>query len=367
MHIQYALYERIPKAGFQWTWRADGLTNSLLGDFQYRIKMPTDADTIFPDHLRGGILKFAHGHGSMVDEHVVLYRFYNGGSDEGRSRVTMLTAWIAIDQLSAPSEANGLVELFHNSTFKHVSNRARTVGIERPYSLIGNEPLPTAINPASAELAEFLRGIADQDFDYSLTIDNDTHVVQKTPSVAFTRREEAEVAKRQLEDEQRQADQMKQLPEPKWHASGFKNRKLAQFKNEEHPKVRKHRRSWLPYLGAVGLVAASALFFLLLELNPLGHSPEVSPPLEGEASALLGKQLAATKVASPLAVQDRPLDEAQNIVMAFKKLPPEIQRQVLADLHSVEASERETHPNSHGQEVPTAVLPESRKTPGHDR
>ncbi|MBX3452826.1 MAG: hypothetical protein KF777_25035 [Planctomycetaceae bacterium] len=334
MHIQYALYERMPKGGFQWTWHAEGLRNSLLGDFQYRIQMPTDPDRIHPDQLCGGILKFAHGQAAKIDEHVVVYRFYNGGSDEGRSLMTMLTAWIPVDQLSTSSEAQGILALFDCPIFKYVSEKARTVGIERPYSLIENVPLPAATEPASAELAEFLDGLSDEDYDYSLTIHNGTHAVQKTPSVVFKLRE-AEAPTRQAENERHQTHKMRHA-ETAVRSSGLQNRRPTRPRNAECREERKHQHKWLPILGLVGIVATSASFCWLSELNRLRNSPEVfHPPLKDNVTATLAKEPAATKVASPSPVQDNPPGESQDIVTALKHLPPNVQERLLTNLRTI--------------------------------
>ena len=209
MRIRYALYERTPN-GYQWTWRAEELKDSLLDDFYFRIRMLDDASSIGPEHLCGGILKFAQMNGSKLDEHVVLYRFYNGGSDGGgRSRVTMLAAWTTTDQFPAPSGANGVLGLFRNRTFDLVSDKARTIGIEQPYSLFSNEPFPSPVAKSSVALTEFLHGLTDDDHDYLLMIKNDDHELQKTRSAAFKYRED-KTAERVREDEQRKAYQMKQ-------------------------------------------------------------------------------------------------------------------------------------------------------------
>jgi hypothetical protein len=216
MFLQYALYERT-RNGYQWNWHAADLKESLLDDFLYRIQIPDDANTIRPIDLRGGILKFSQAYGSKVDEHVVLYRFFNGGSDEkGRSRTTMLTAWTSPTKFPAPPipEANGVLKFFQNPMFKNVAEKAWTIGIEQPYSLIGDEPLPPISETPSPALAEFLNGLNDENHDYSLTIQNDNHLVQRTPSAAF-KYKEAEATKRKWEDEQRKADQSRREAEEK--------------------------------------------------------------------------------------------------------------------------------------------------------
>jgi len=185
MLLRYALYERKSPGGYQWTWRFEDLKDTLLDDFYYRIQMPDNANTIQPTHLRGGIEKFSQVQGSKLDVHLVFYRFYDGGSDEGRSRVTMLTAWANADQLPALSTANEVLELFRNPIFEDILKKSQTIGIEQPYSLTSNEPFPAKEVVPSADLAEFPRGLTDASNDYSLMIHDDNQTVQKYPSEAF--------------------------------------------------------------------------------------------------------------------------------------------------------------------------------------
>ena len=199
MLLRYALYERKPPHGYQWTWRYEDLKDTLLDDFVYRIRMPDNANTIQPTHLRGGIEKFSQVQGSKLDVHLVFYRFYDGGNDEGRSRVTMLTAWAKADQFPALLTAYGVLELFRNQMFENILKKAWAIGIEQPYSLTSNEQFPATGVAPSAGLAEFLCGLTDQSNDYSLTIHDDNQKVQKKPSAAFKKLEE----NRLKEEEQR--------------------------------------------------------------------------------------------------------------------------------------------------------------------
>ncbi len=207
------------------------LKESLLDDFRYRIEMPDNAHEIRSEHLRGGILKFAQVRGSDVDEHVVIYRFFNGGSDEGRSRVTMLSAWTTCDQFPSAAEAYGVLEILVNQTFESISQQARTIGIERPYSLIANELLPSKVNLPSKALADFLCGLADEDHDYSLTIYNDIHALKKTPS-AFYIYKSNEAARKNREEDLRRAEQQKQKAEQEKHEAEQEKRALDQARGE---------------------------------------------------------------------------------------------------------------------------------------
>ena len=185
MILRYALYERKPPQGYQWTWRAGDLNDSLLDDFVYRISIPNNASQISPDELRGGIIKFSQTNGPRVDVHLVFYRFYDGGSDEGRSRVTILAAWAEPDQIPAYSTEKGLLKIFCNQMFEHISKNARTIGIEPPYRLIVKENLAETNADPSAALAEFLGGLNEEDFDYSFKIENGLQTIEKTESETF--------------------------------------------------------------------------------------------------------------------------------------------------------------------------------------
>lgn len=315
LQLHYALYERMPN-GYQWTWRAEDLKDSLLDDFRYRIRMPDDANTVGTEHLHGGILKFAQVHGSKVDEHVVLYRFYNAGSDEGRSRVTMLTAWARTDQVPVSPAADGILEFFRTPMFEDVSDQARTIGIEQPLFLIRDEPLPAAGDAPSAALAEFLRGLTDEDHDYSLTIQNDNHAVQKTPSAAFKFRE-AEAVKRKREDEQRRADQIKQETQRQADKKKREDEEAEKQKHERNrvekekrEQARKNRirhilKSTMILIGVVLSVFVGVVLLVHGPWSGSWNSPRLSPA-------------------------------AQQVVDHFMKLSPDDQRQVLPVLLSLE-------------------------------
>ena len=306
LQLRYALFERMPN-GYQWTWYAEGLKKSLLYDFFYRIQMPDDASTNLPEHIQGGILKFAHVHESKVDEHVVLYRFYNGGRDErGRPRVTMLTAWATTDQLPAPQAANGILELFRSPMFKSILDKAKTIGIERPYSLIVDEPLPATLVSPSVPLADFLRGSADENHHYSFTIQKDNLVLEKKSSAAFKYRE-AEAANRKREDEQHNKDQMKREAEEKKRLADERKRKADEQKREQarlaKEKRRQGRKGWMILI--VTLIAIpSSIVIVYVKWDGSWNPPVLSPA-------------------------------AQNVVDRFKKLPLQDQQHVLVKLQSI--------------------------------
>jgi len=324
--LYYALYERTSN-GYQWTWHANNLNDSLLDDFRYRIQMPDDASSIRPEDLWGGILKFAHVQGSKLDEHVVLYRFFNGGSDEGRSRVTMLAAWTTKDQFPAPSAATGVLGLLRNRTFEDVSHKAWRIGIERPYSLISNEPLPANVDACSVALRELLCGLTDEDHDYSLTIQNDNHVLTKTLSAALEHRE-AEAAKRNMEAEERKAEQEKrEAEEAKFRADEMRREaeQAAIFaKSPQQQRVRlekkkrlQRRKITMPTIrrflailvGCVVLVMAT--FFW--QAYSLWNSPEVFSPAAQEVVDRFGKLTRDD--------QTRVFNELERIMNERKQIP----------------------------------------------
>lgn len=204
MILRYALYERLPPKGYQWTWRAEGLKDSLLDDFIYRIVMPDNASTIQPDHLRGGIIKFSEVKETKLEVHLVFYRFYDGGSDEGRSRVTILAAWAEVNNFSVYSSSKGFLEILRNQMFERISKNARTIGIEQPYSLFSKEQIPVTDVQSSSALSEFLVGLTDDDYDYSLTVLDGFQTLKKTHSEAF-KLKEAERVKQQTENPEKMA------------------------------------------------------------------------------------------------------------------------------------------------------------------
>jgi|688.fasta_scaffold185277_2 hypothetical protein len=194
MIIRYSLYERT-RTGYQWTWHADELKDTLLDDFRYRIHFPDSGKDILSDHLVGGALKFSHVQAGAAQEHVVLFRFFDGGSDEGRGRVTMLTAWTTVDQFPSVSAEHGILEILKNRTFEEISKKSRKIGIEQPYSLFSNEPFPGKSNDASLAVREFVCGFNDHENDYLLTINNEVHCLKKIQSEAVKVRD-AEIAQK---------------------------------------------------------------------------------------------------------------------------------------------------------------------------
>lgn len=196
MQLRYALYERT-QAGYGWTWRAVGLSDALLDDFRYRITVPDDSNSIRPEQLRGGLCKFDRSMGDDMQEHVVLYRFFDGGTDEGRpNRVVMLTAWTTPDQIAESPNRYGLAGLLRNRVFEYVSNNARAVGIAPPpfgESLAADAEFSdsSARRVPSVTLMGFIDNeIKDTDNVYYVTIRDDEYSVQRKPSLAFERKEQ---------------------------------------------------------------------------------------------------------------------------------------------------------------------------------
>jgi hypothetical protein len=195
MQLRYALYERT-QAGYGWTWRAESLSDALLDDFRYRIAVPDDSNSIRPEQLRGGICRFDGVMDGAVQEHVVLYRFFDGGSDAGRpNRVVMLTAWIMPDQVVKLPSRYGVTAILRNQVFEYVSNNARAVGITPPPfcpTLSASEEIPASATrrmPASA-LMEFMdSGLVDPDNNYYVTIRDNEYSLQRKPSASFGRKE----------------------------------------------------------------------------------------------------------------------------------------------------------------------------------
>jgi len=195
MRLQYALYERAER-GYCWTWRSSELSEGLLDDFRYRIELPSDANAIRPDELRGGICKFARIVNSMLQEHVVLYRFFDGGSDAGRpNRVVMLSAWASPSQIASMSMPYAIASVLQNKMFDYVSGHSREVNIAEPAfvsSLTAEEEWAvTGISrmPPIA-MAKFIdEALGDADNDYVLTIRDDKQALQKKPSVVFERKQ----------------------------------------------------------------------------------------------------------------------------------------------------------------------------------
>jgi hypothetical protein len=231
LQLRYSLYERTT-TGYQWTWRAVDLKDTLLDDFRYRIHMPDDAKDILPSHLFGGVLKFSQVKEASAEEHIVFYRFFNGGSDGGRSRVTMLAAWTTKEALNSITITHDILAVFRNDTFVALSEKSKTIGIEQPYSLISNEPIPTAAGLRSTSLEEFLNGLNDENHDYLLTIRNDKHQLTKTPS-AFLRFKESEEARIKQEDENRKAEKRKREDDEAWLKAAEKKKQNEEERNNK--------------------------------------------------------------------------------------------------------------------------------------
>lgn len=191
MHLQYALYERAER-GYCWTWRSADLSEGLLDDFRYRIDLPSDANSILPDHLRGGICKFARNIGGVVQEHVVLYRFFDGGSDAGRpNRIVMLSAWASPSQIASMPMPYAIAAVFRNRMFDYVSTHSREVHIAEPpfvNSLTAEEEWDSTKIPRmpSTSLSTFIdEALKDVDNDYVLTIKDNDYSLRKKPSVVL--------------------------------------------------------------------------------------------------------------------------------------------------------------------------------------
>ena len=199
MQVQYALYER-NASGYCWTWRATGLPESLLNDFRYRVVLPNDSNLIATENLRGGICKFDRIVDSRVEEHVVFYRFFDGGTDAGRpNRVVMLTAWTSPEQVSQMRRLYSVASILRNTVFEYVAVNSRTVGIQPPpfcVALTTDEESPADVSRRvpSAALVEFCECLADKDSNCELRILDDQYAFQKKPSAACERRVVAEDA-----------------------------------------------------------------------------------------------------------------------------------------------------------------------------
>jgi hypothetical protein len=183
MQIHYALYERLT-GGYGWSWHSNELPKPLRNDFFHRITLPNDSNTIELDDLRGGIYRF--------DKWTILYRFFNGGKDEGGrpNRIVMLTAWISTQDLVDRNV--DLLQIFHNKTFQWVQEHSKTVGIDRPFAL--NETIhllepPIAITVDDAVYNDFLYNLADKDNDYNLLINNKRLTLEKKTSALFKENE----------------------------------------------------------------------------------------------------------------------------------------------------------------------------------
>lgn len=215
MQLRYALYERTP-SGYCWTWRAAGLSDVMLDDFLYRIAIPNDSNSIASDNLRGGICKFGRRVGAGVEQHVVLYRFFDGGNDAGRpNRVVMLTAWTTPIQVTGFQERYELSSIFRNDVFEYVSGNARAGGIAPPpfcESLATDEEVRAGGTKRvpSAVLMEFLdEGIPDEGADCHLTLRDNDYAWHKKPSAVCERRQNeglTDLRQNELEKEVRAGD-----------------------------------------------------------------------------------------------------------------------------------------------------------------
>jgi hypothetical protein len=204
MQLRYALYERTP-SGYGWTWRATGLSDKLLDDFIYRIELPTDSNSIRSDQVCGGICKVARVVDGSTQEHVILYRFFDGGSDAGRpNRNVMLTAWTTPTEITLTAGRYGITNVLRGKAFEYVAGTSQQVGIAQPPflgSLIMDDDCVSAGSPGmpSTSIMEFVdKGCSDEDNDYYLTIKDGDHAVRKKPSAVFHHKEK----KRKLAEQQ---------------------------------------------------------------------------------------------------------------------------------------------------------------------
>lgn len=189
MQLQYALYERTP-GGYRWTWRAVALGDTLLNEFLFRIDLPTDSNAIRADQLRGGICKFVRRVDDTGQQHVVLYRFFDGGSDAGRPhRVVMLTAWTTPGEIAYALTRCNVTTFLRGQVFEYVAGRSQKVGIEQPAfldSLVteedcdSNRPLGTPL----ASVTDFVyQGCPDEENDYYLVINDSEAVLSRKRSI----------------------------------------------------------------------------------------------------------------------------------------------------------------------------------------
>jgi hypothetical protein len=307
MNLRYALYERT-QSGYCWTWRAPGLPDALLDDFRYRITVPTDSNSIDAEQLRGGICTFDRVVGAVVEEHVVLYRFFDGGSDAGRpNRVVMLTAWTTPKQVAGMPGRYGVVALLRSRVFEYVSINARTVGINHPPfcdSLAADEECPkggTGRMPAAA-LMEFIdQGLVDKDNNWHLGIRGDEHSLQRRPSADFERKEK----------ERRSREQQRLAVESARDEPGAPDTQTAGMHWEHQGAARQGRIGSTTRRGAGGLmksftVVAGGLLCAVVTLAVMRSkwgAPAISP-------------------------------EAAEVLRLFKELPPDEQRLVARDIQA---------------------------------
>lgn len=301
MQLQYALYERAER-GYCWTWRSTDLSESLLDDFRYRIDLPSDANSILPDHLRGGICKFARIVAGMVQEHVVLYRFFDGGSDAGRpNRLVMLSAWATPRQIAAMPMPYAIVAVLRNKMFDYVSGHSREVHIAEPpfwNSLTAEDEWDsTRIHgmPSAALSTLIDEALEDADNDYILAIKDDVHSLQKKPSVVFDRKRRAPAT----------------LPPPEALPSGLETVESGVIEPSLAAGGAVRQPHWFQGI-AKGVISVVAVLALL---------PVAWMAIKG-GGILQGGSVKL----SP---------QAEQVVGAFKKLTPDEQERVLRELERV--------------------------------
>jgi hypothetical protein len=172
MQIDYALHERLAN-GYGWSWHFGELPEPLLNDFFYRLTPPNNSNTINTNDLRGGIYRF--------DKWTILYRFFDGGKDNGGrpNRNVMLTAWIQTQDIAGRNV--DLLQIFRNKTFQWVQEHSKTIGIDRPFTLSETIHLSEPPTVSNAVYNDFIRNLADEDNDYHLIINNERFTLEKKP------------------------------------------------------------------------------------------------------------------------------------------------------------------------------------------
>jgi len=351
MELRYALYERT-HSGYCWTWRAAGLLDALLDDFRYRVAVPNDSNAINAENLRGGICKFDRIVDSLVEEHVVLYRFFDGGTDAGRpNRVVMLTAWTTPRQVTEMPGRYGVAAVFRNAVFEYVSSNARTVGIDQPPfcdSLTAEEECSRGgpRRMPSAALMEFIdEGLPDKDSTCYLTIADNEYSLQRKPSAACERREK----ERQSHEQQRLAAERERDKEKaaSRNTDGMEWERQVADGNGSIGSVRRRETK------GAGLLAKGIILLTALSLCTLIAAGAMR---YGNRLGWGGVTLSA---------------EAKRVLSIFQGLSPDEQRRVLAQLEELcEQRQRQDGPQvaptnrgavSHSQRP--AVSPSTQNTP----
>jgi hypothetical protein len=147
--------------------------------------------------IRGGIYRF--------DQWTILYRFFDGGKDNGGrpNRNVMLTAWIPTQDLV--NRNIDLLPIFHNKTFHWVQEHSKTIGIDRPFALSETIRSLEPLGEINATYKDFFFNLTDKDNDYNLFINNEQFTLEKKPSAFF------EEKKRKKEEEERHKKEEEEL------------------------------------------------------------------------------------------------------------------------------------------------------------